>query len=59
MDKIKSWIRWQWQHLQLRLIWYQLDKEGRLEWLREARYIYWRQQAIKSWQNITPAPQDQ
>ena len=43
MNKIKSWIHDKWFWLRFYYYWYQLDQEGRLECLREARYTYWRQ----------------
>jgi hypothetical protein len=44
MDRIKKWIHSKLRLLQFRLLWLQMDDEMRLDWLREARYIYWRQQ---------------
>jgi hypothetical protein len=44
MNKIKSWIRKQWQLLQLRYLWAQLGQNERLEWFRDLRYLVWRQE---------------
>ncbi len=43
MDKLKNLLHLQWDLLQLRIIWMMIDNEERLNWIREARYICWRQ----------------